>query len=173
MLIDTDGRFQGYASKFGVPDQGRDMVMPGAFKASLVRRGASHIRMLFQHDPKEPIGRFDEIKEDQIGLRVSGQIFSEIERGSDLVTLLERRAIDGLSIGFRTQKATRDRARNIRQLWQVDLWEVSIVTFPMMEQARILPQQNVIGAKTNRTPAHHAHFQQKLSAAACLLRQNS
>lgn len=173
MLIDDDGRFEGYASRFGVLDQGRDMVMPGAFKASLVRRGASNIRLLFQHDPKEPVGRFEHIQEDQIGLRVSGQIFPEIRRGFDLVTLIKRRAIDGLSIGFRTQKATRDRAKNIRQLWQVDLWEVSIVTFPMMEQARILPHQNVIGAKTNRTPAQHAHFQQKLGAAAYLLRQNT
>ena len=120
VAIDADGRFSGYASVFGRLDGGGDIVMPGAFRDTLKSRGASRVRLLFQHDPKEPIGLWDEIAEDGFGLKVSGR-------------LLE----DGLSIGFRAVRATREGRTGTRRLWAVDLWEISIVTFPMMEAARI------------------------------------
>ncbi|RUT31001.1 HK97 family phage prohead protease [Arsenicitalea aurantiaca] len=133
--IDAEGRFAGYASIFGVPDDGGDIVMPGAFSRSLVERG--RVRMLFQHDPKEPIGLWEELREDGFGLFARGRLLAGVPRADALRRLIETRALDGLSIGFRTVRATRDGRGGPRRLWQVELWEISIVTFPMMAGARI------------------------------------
>lgn len=131
---------EGYASRFGVVDSGGDIIMPGAFAASLQTRKPGDIRMLFQHDPKEPIGVWTHIYEDAIGLKVEGYLIGTTQRGAELDALIKANALDGLSIGFRTVKATRDRGTKLRRLWRVDLWEVSIVTFPMMNEARIQKQ---------------------------------
>lgn len=139
MAIDADGRFSGYASVFGRLDQGGDMVMPGAFAASLAQRRPERVRLLFQHDPKEPVGLWDEIVEDATGLKVSGRLLDGVPRARSLRALIANGAIDGLSIGFRAVRATRDPKAGLRKLWQVDLWEISIVTFPMMDAARISP----------------------------------
>lgn len=143
--IDETGRFSGYASLFGRLDQGGDIVMPGAFKASLAARGAIGIRMLFQHDPKEPVGIWEVIREDRLGLFVSGRLLPGVPRSDALRRLISGRAIDGLSIGFRARKSTRDPAAGARRLWQIDLWEISIVTFPMMDGARIEPPATGVG----------------------------
>jgi HK97 family phage prohead protease len=137
--IDEDGRFAGYASVFGRLDEGGDIVMPGAFRQSLGLRGQHRIKMLFQHDPKEPIGTWEVVREDAFGLWVEGRLVPEVPRAEALRRLIARRAVDGLSIGFRTVKATREGAKGHRRLWQVDLWEISVVTFPMMDLARIAP----------------------------------
>lgn len=137
--IDDDGRFAGYASLFATLDEGGDMVMPGAFAGSLSQRGAAGIRMLFQHDPKEPVGLWEAIREDALGLWVEGRLVPGVPRADALKALIERRAVDGLSIGFRTVRATREGKGGIRKLWQIDLWEISIVTFPMLASARIAP----------------------------------
>jgi HK97 family phage prohead protease len=137
VAIDADGRFSGYASVFGRLDGGGDIVMPGAFRDTLKSRGAGRVRLLFQHDPKEPIGLWDEIVEDGFGLKVSGRLLDGVPRAASLRALIAQRAIDGLSIGFRAVRATREGRAGTRRLWAVDLWEISIVTFPMMEAARI------------------------------------
>ena len=137
VAIDADGRFSGYASVFGRLDGGGDIVMPGAFRDSLVSRGADRVRLLFQHDPKEPVGLWDEIVEDRFGLKVSGRLLDGVPRAASLRALIAQRAIDGLSIGFRAVRATREGRTGARRLWAVDLWEISIVTFPMMDSARI------------------------------------
>ncbi len=139
MLVDKEGYFSGYASIFGQPDQGGDIVMPGAFMRSLRTKGTGGIRMLFQHDPKEPVGRILAIHEDAKGLFVKGQLLLGIPEVKSLGQLICGGALDGLSIGFRTVRASKDRRSGHRRLWQVDLWEISIVTFPMMELARISP----------------------------------
>ena len=133
--IGADGRFAGYASLFGRLDDGGDMVMPGAFAGSLNNRGARTIRMLFQHDPKEPVGLWERIEEDGTGLYVEGRLTEGVPRADALGRLIAARALDGLSIGFRTLKA--QRAGGVRRLLAVDLWEISIVTFPMLDGARI------------------------------------
>jgi HK97 family phage prohead protease len=135
--IDADGRFAGYASVFNALDEGGDIVMPGAFARSLGKRGKARIRLLFQHDPKEPVGTWETIAEDGFGLRVEGRLVPGVPRADALRRLIERRAIDGLSIGFRTVKATREAGTGHRRLIEVDLWEISIVTFPMLAEARI------------------------------------
>ncbi|MBK9083343.1 MAG: HK97 family phage prohead protease [Rhizobiales bacterium] len=128
--------FSGYASLFGVADLSGDIVAPGAFRASLRRRGAAGVRMLWQHDPAEPIGRWLSIEEDGKGLRVVGELNREVARARELSALIRDGALDGLSIGFRADRATRG-ARGGRRLVSVDLWEISLVTFPMLAGARV------------------------------------
>jgi HK97 family phage prohead protease len=132
--IDAEGRFAGYASVFNKLDSGGDIVLPGAFAKSLAKR-RGRIRLLFQHDPKEPVGTWESMAEDSHGLFVTGRLVPGVPRSDALRRLIENRALDGLSIGFRTVRASR-RDGN-RLLHEIDLYEVSIVTFPMMEEARI------------------------------------
>ena len=132
-----DGHFTGYASVFGVPDLGRDVVLPGAFAASLARRGASGVRMLFQHDPAEPIGRWLDLREDARGLYVEGVLSNGVARSREVHQLMKTHALDGLSIGFQTVKAKSDPRTGVRRILEADLWEISVVTFPMLPGARI------------------------------------
>lgn len=131
--------FEGYASLFGIPDLGRDVVMPGAFARSLAQRGPGGVRMLWQHDPAEPIGRWLSIGEDRRGLRVRGLLNPEVARAREVAALLRDGGLDGLSIGFRVVEARRERSPPMRRLIRLDLWEISIVTFPMQPGARIAP----------------------------------
>ncbi|MGU3417967.1 HK97 family phage prohead protease [Methylobacterium sp. D54C] len=133
-----DGHFSGYASLFGVPDLGRDVVVPGAFAASLARRGAAGVRLLFQHDPAEPIGRWLALREDGRGLFAEGALNLAVQRAREVDALMRGGGLDGLSIGFRTLRA-RKGAGGERRLQQVDLWEISLVTFPLQPGARASP----------------------------------
>jgi HK97 family phage prohead protease len=135
--IDADGTVEGYASLFGELDQARDMVMPGAFTQTLALRGLRRIPMLFQHDPAEPVGIWLELREDGRGLFARGRLIPEVARGKELLALVKAGAIDGLSIGFRTVKGRIDPRSRIRKLDQIDLWEISIVTFPLLAGARV------------------------------------
>ena len=135
--IDADGTVEGYASLFGEIDQARDMVMRGAFADTLAARGLRRIPMLFQHDPSEPVGIWLELREDHRGLFAHGRLIPDVTRGRELLSLLRAGAIDGLSIGFRTAKARIDPRTQIRRIYAVDLWEISIVTFPMLTRARV------------------------------------
>lgn len=160
--IDDEGRFAGYASVFGEVDDGGDIVMPGAFVRSLAKRGRARVRMLFQHDPKEPVGIWERVQEDGFGLWAEGRLVPGVPRADALRRLIESRAIDGLSIGFRTVRATREPGTGHRRLHAIDLWEISIVTFPMMAGARIAPG--------NETAGQGASLRRSLSAAIELLR---
>jgi uncharacterized protein len=135
--IDADGTVEGYASLFGEIDQARDMVMRGAFATTLAARGINRIPMLFQHDPAEPVGVWLELREDHRGLYARGRLIPEVTRGRELLSLLRAGAIDGLSIGFRTVKGNIDPRTRVRRLLAVDLWEISIVTFPLLAGARV------------------------------------
>jgi len=135
--IDADGTVEGYASLFGELDQARDMVMPGAFAATLRTRGVRRIPMLFQHDPAEPVGVWLDLREDSRGLYARGRLIPEVQRGRELLALVRQGGIDGLSIGFRTVKGRIDPRTRIRKLDIVDLWEISIVTFPLLTGARM------------------------------------
>ncbi|MCU0817900.1 MAG: HK97 family phage prohead protease [Beijerinckiaceae bacterium] len=138
--IDADGYFEGYASLFGVADLGRDVVMPGAFRASLAKRTALGVKLLWQHDPGSPVGEWLDIAEDQRGLRVAGKLDLDLPKARDLHRLVSRGSIDGLSIGFKAASETRDPATGLRRLQKLDLWEISIVSFPLLPQARIAPR---------------------------------
>ncbi len=135
----SDGHvIEGYASLFGLTDQGGDAVLPGAFAASLARlvgRG-DRVRMLWQHDPAKPIGVWDEIREDGKGLWVRGRLLTEVAQAREAAALIGAGAIDGLSIGYRTIRAERD-GKGRRVLAELELWEVSLVTFPMLPEAKV------------------------------------
>lgn len=150
-------RISGYASVFGVADQGNDVVVAGAYGRSLARMAAEGrgVRMLWQHDPGQPIGVWDEVREDGRGLWVSGRILTDVDKGREAAALIAAGAIDGLSIGYRTVTAEKD-AKGRRLLREVELWEVSLVTFPMLPEARV-------GAKADESLA------QSLQALAAAL----
>ena len=135
--IDAEGVFEGYASLFGEADLGKDVVMPGAFRDSLKKRGAAQVRLLWQHDPAQPIGRWLSIAEDLRGLRVRGRLNLAVERARDIHALMRDGAVDGLSIGFRVERARAERPTGLRRLERLDLWEISVVTFPMLPGARV------------------------------------
>lgn len=137
LSLSLDGTIEGYASLFGEVDQARDMVMPGAFTQTLHQRGLRRIPMLFQHDPSEPVGIWLELREDFRGLWARGKLIPDVARARELLALLRSGAIDGLSIGYRTVRGRIDPRTRIRRLHQVDLWEISIVTFPLLAGARV------------------------------------
>lgn len=135
--VASDGSFSGYASLFGKVDLGRDVVERGAFADSIEKRGAAGIRMLFQHDPGQPIGAWKEIREDARGLFVRGKLATGVARAREVLELMRDGALDGLSIGFRTVQAVNEARTGIRHIRKADLWEISVVTFPMLPEARV------------------------------------
>ncbi|MDX2308471.1 MAG: HK97 family phage prohead protease [Hyphomicrobium sp.] len=134
---DIDGAFEGYASLFHRADLTRDIILPGAFRKSLAERGPKGIRMLYQHDPAQPLGTWADIREDGLGLRVRGRLALDVPKAREVHALMRAGALDGLSIGFKPIRFKRDRATGTRRLESVDLWEISIVTFPMQPMARV------------------------------------
>jgi HK97 family phage prohead protease len=143
--VGADGSFSGYASLFNEADLSRDVVMPGAFRNSIRTRGVQGIRMLFQHDPAAPIGVWRELREDARGLFVRGRLTPEVARAREVLALMRAGGIDGLSIGFRTVKGRTDAKTGLRRLLEVDLWEISVVTFPMLPAARVSAVKGLIG----------------------------
>ena len=135
---DEGVEISGYASLFGAVDQGGDVVEAGAYGASLkaVAAAGRSIKMLWQHDPAQPIGVWDEVREDAKGLWVKGRILKSVEKGREAAALIAAGAIDGLSIGYRTLRATKN-SKGQRLLSELELWEVSLVTFPMLPSARV------------------------------------
>ena len=133
------GEFTGYASIFGNKDLGNDIIEKGAFMRSLRRKGAKKIKMLYQHDTKEPIGVFDQVKEDDDGLYVKGRLAMGTQKGREVYELMKMGAIDGLSVGYRVDAKgyEYDKRKRTRNLKEVDLMEISAVTFPMNPSARI------------------------------------
>jgi HK97 family phage prohead protease len=135
----AEGRLEGYASLFGRTDASGDEVAPGAFAASLAESGG-RVKLLWQHDPAQPIGVWDTLREDGLGLHVSGRLITEVRAGAEALALLRAGAIDGLSIGYRTLRSTKTEGGG-RRLLEVALWEISLVTFPMLDGARATATQ--------------------------------
>ena len=131
---DADGSFEGYASLFDVVDQGMDSVAKGAFAKSLAVRKP---KMLWQHDPTKVIGIWESVQEDERGLFVKGRILKDVAKGAEAMALLRAGALDGLSIGYRTINAMKEGNGSVRKLLEVDLFEISLVTFPMLPSATI------------------------------------
>ncbi len=135
--VSEAGWFSGYASLFDEVDLGHDRVERGAFLRSLEKRGPGGVRMLFQHDPAQPIGTWQIIREDQKGLYVEGFLAPGVARAGEVHRLMKTGALDGLSIGFQTVRSKPESKGGIRRILEADLWEISIVTFPMLPSARI------------------------------------
>lgn len=133
LKADENGTIEGYGSVFDVEDLGGDIVAAGAFSGSL--QSGRKVKMLFQHDANAVVGVWDSVAEDGKGLRVKGRILTAIQAGKDAYELVKQGAIDSLSIGYHTLKSMDRNGRRVIQ--QADVWEVSLVTFPMNEMARI------------------------------------
>lgn len=143
--VNDDGTFEGYGAVFGNVDLGRDRIHKGAFAPSLklVDEGKRRIKMLWQHDPHNPIGVYPTLKEDDHGLFVKGKIVLEVQQGKEAHALMKAGALDGLSIGFRTKRYDIDKDEMVRNLYELDLHEVSPVTFPMNTDARLTSVKSV------------------------------
>lgn len=149
-----DGTVEGYGSVFGVRDNYDDVIAQGAFSASLKEHKSAGTMpaMLWQHEADEPIGIWTEMVEDAKGLRVVGKLALETSRGKEAHALLKMGALNGLSIGFVSKQWSIDVDQDIRTLTEIDLWEVSLVTFPANAKARItsVKAADIVGIKTIR-----------------------
>ena len=134
--LDENGRFAGYASVFDVVDSQRDVMIRGAFFKTLQGR-VEQIKLLWQHMQNEPIGVFERMFEDERGLYVEGKLLLQVQRAKEAHTLLKARAVNGLSIGYSPVRYQIDDETGIRYLSEVDLWEVSLVTFPANNSANV------------------------------------
>ncbi len=134
--LDEQGRFAGYASIFDVVDNQRDIMLRGAFSHTLkARRG--DIKLLWQHQQSEPIGIIEQAFEDEYGLYIQGRLLLDVKKASEAMALLKAGAVKGLSIGYSPIRYTIEPDTGIRLLAEVDLWEVSLVTFPANEAAQV------------------------------------
>lgn len=131
-----DGSFAGYASVFGVVDNQQDVVAPGAFQATLKNR-TQPVQLLWQHQWEEPIGTIEALFEDKRGLYIRGRLLMQVARAKEAHALLKAGVIRGLSIGYNVKRASRNRDTGVRTLLEVELWEVSLVTFPANEAAQV------------------------------------
>jgi HK97 family phage prohead protease len=139
-FLNETGVFEGYASVFGVTDSVNDRILPGAFRDSLkaFNDEGRLPPLLWQHDPRQPIGVWREMREDEHGLYVKGELFvTDIPRAREAYRLLRENVVTGLSIGYRTKASHRDEDSGARVLTQLDLVEISMVTFPANDMARI------------------------------------
>lgn len=150
LKADDEGIVEGYGSIFGNEDSYGDIVAPGAFEETLAEAKASGRlpAMLWQHDPSEPIGVWTDMAEDKRGLRVRGK-FADTQRGREAFNLVKMGALSGLSIGYSTVGVEFDDESETRTLTKVKLWEVSPVTFPANDRARITRVKSV-DIKTER-----------------------
>jgi HK97 family phage prohead protease len=135
--LSEDGTFTGYGSVNGNVDSYGERVMPGAFAGSLAKhkREGTSVLMLWQHNPNEPIGIWEDLAEDAKGLWGKGRLIMEVQKAREVHALMKANAIGGLSIGYREIKATPD--GNVRNLEELDLREISPVSFPANRRARI------------------------------------
>lgn len=132
-----DGFISGYASLFNISDLSNDVIEKGAFAKSLTDENSRNIKLLFQHDPDLPIGHWTSITEDDKGLYVKGKLTLDNAKAKDIHALVLSGAIEGLSIGFKTKRSRKNPKTGARHILEAELWEISIVTFPMLPFARI------------------------------------
>ena len=136
---EDEGVFEGYGSIFNNTDLGNDVIKKGAFTKSLRKKGAKGIKMLYQHKSDMPIGVFSKMREDEKGLYVKGQLAMQTQAGREAYELMKMGALSGLSIGFRTNEKGYhyDKRTRKRIIEDVELMEVSLVTFPMNPKAQV------------------------------------
>ncbi len=150
--IDADGVFEGYGSIFGNVDHHGDIVAKGAFARSLAeQKSAGRLpALLWHHDPHQPIGVYEAMKEDDRGLYVKGRLALKTQRGAEAHELMKMGAVTGLSIGYRVREYSHDRDKDVYTLIDVDLMEVSPVTIPANDSARITVVKNATLINTER-----------------------
>lgn len=147
--VDEAGIFSGYGSVFGNVDAYQEIVAPGAFGESLAawKDAGKMPPVLWQHRSGEPIGPYLEMREDTHGLFVKGQLLvDDVARAKEARALMKAKAVNGLSIGFVTREDSYDKVTGIRTLKKIDLWEVSVVTFPANPAAQISNVKSAVEA---------------------------
>ncbi len=170
-LDEKTGQFTGYASTFGNEDQGGDIVLKGAFAQTLANRDARQVKMLYEHNCYEPIGYWTDLKEDDRGLVATGQLMIDaLPKAREVHAMLKARVLDSLSIGYRVLQADNDRASpHIRLLKSIDLKEISVVMFPMNENAGI----ETVKSSIDGSPLDIREFERWLTRDAGLTRSKS
>ena len=154
--LKSDGTFTGYASVYGELDSHHDIVIKGAFTNSIEKRyrqkKRKNIPMLWQHDTRQPIGVYpiEDLKEDDTGFLVAGVCNLDVQQGREAHALMKQDALSGLSIGYSTIDEDYSHDGNVRILKEVDLWEISPVTFPSGDSARIVGVKALEGIQTIR-----------------------
>lgn len=148
--ISDNGTFTGYASVFGELDWYREVVLPGAFKNSIksLKDKGRKLVMLWQHKQDTPIGVYNVLIEDEIGLYVEGEVNMDVQQGREAHSLMKQRALDGLSIGINTVDNYYNEKLNINYLKEVLLGEISPVTFPAGDSARIATVKSISDLET-------------------------
>lgn len=156
--LSEDGTFEGYASTFGNVDSYGDVIASDAFNSSIreAKKTKKFPKLLWQHDHREPIGIFTEMKKDGNGLLVTGKLNMDVARGKEAYSLLKMGALDSMSIGFSVRNYEIDTQTGLRTITDMKLWEVSIVTFPANEMARIT------GVKSSEKPQTEREFERFL-----------
>ena len=154
--LTEDGTFSGYGSVFGNEDLGGDIVAAGAFTETIKAHALNKTMpaLLWQHNPDDVIGKYTKMAEDERGLYVEGQLCLDTVKGKEAYALLKMGAMSGLSIGYWPTKWEWDDKNYTRTLKEVDLWETSIVTFPMNDKARIGDVKSLDDIKTVRDVEH-------------------
>lgn len=142
-----NGTFEGYGSVFGNEDFGGDIVVKGAFVKSIAELQARgrKLPILWQHNSNEPLGVYEELKEDDHGLFVRGRMLvAEVAKAREGHALMKAGAVTGLSIGYSVNRYEVDEEAGTRKLTELDLWEISQVTFPMNDAARIEAVKKIV-----------------------------
>ena len=134
--LDEEGRFAGYASVFDILDNQKDVMAKGAFTHTLGKNGRN-VKLLWQHQQDEPIGIIERMFEDAYGLYVEGKLLLDVQRAREAHALLKAGAVSGLSIGYSPVRYKLSMESGIRNLLEVDLFEVSLVTFPANSAAGV------------------------------------
>lgn len=150
--IEDTGFFKGYGAIFGNKDAHYDVILPGAFTKTLLKggRNGTGVAMLYQHDARRPIGIWTMLAEDKKGLRVEGQLVMKTQDGSETYELMKIGALKGLSIGYDTVIDEVDKKKKVRYLKEIDLWEISPVTFGANVRATVTTVKQIEEAKTER-----------------------
>ncbi|PPQ40462.1 phage prohead protease, HK97 family/phage major capsid protein, HK97 family,TIGR01554 [Rhodoblastus acidophilus] len=145
---ETSGAFEGLAAGYGNVDHGGDVFAPGAFADSLNEHKSAGTRpaLLWQHDPAEPIGVIDALTETAAGLSIKGRLAIDTQKGREAYSLAKMGAVSGLSVGYRTKRASRS-AKGVREIKSAHLGEVSLVTVPMNDRARLTSVKTAATAK--------------------------
>ena len=162
-----DGTFSGYASVFDVLDNHNDIIKKGAFRSTL-KKGTGRIKLLWQHKQDEPIGTFSRIFEDEMGLYVEGKLLLGLQRGKEAYSMLKQGIVSGLSIGYSPLHYDVDQQSGARILTDIELWEVSLVTFPANEAAGVTVVKSM--AEKPATPTELIELQDAVDRAIRVLR---
>lgn len=135
----AEGTVEGYGSMFNLMDRGGDIVLPGAYKKSLAewRKMKQLPSMLWSHNTDQPIGVWTDMEEDDKGLKIKGELILDVPQAKVVHALIKKKAVRGLSIGYRSKNSDFDRTTGARLLKEVELFEVSLVSIPMLKEAQV------------------------------------